>query len=209
MPQARTRPRVETEHLRRSSVGVRLVWGGPADTDGQDTAAATENLIRYLEMEPGCMGIQPGQTICLSKGTAPMPSPVTGATCGPQVRGTVRPTNGTELANLNPCPLNVCCNIWGHCGLSADFCIESPADSGAPGAAKPGSNGCISNCGMNIINSSTPPSEFRTVGYFESWNKKRPCLNMDVSKLEFPAVSSIIGLSYTHIYTDHQCRGWT
>lgn len=38
----------------RSSVGVRLAWGGPADSDGQDTAAATKNLIRYLETGPGC-----------------------------------------------------------------------------------------------------------------------------------------------------------
>jgi hypothetical protein len=97
-----------------------------------------------------------------------MPNPIVGATYGPQVPGTVRPTNGTKLADLNPCPLNVCCNIWGNCGLSAEFCIESPADTGAPGAAKPGSDRYISNYGISIINSPVPPPEFRKVGYFAS-----------------------------------------
>ncbi|RYP70495.1 hypothetical protein DL771_005432 [Monosporascus sp. 5C6A] len=147
----------------------------------------------------GCTSLQPGQKICLSKGDPPMPNPITGATCGPQVPGTVRPTNETKLADLNPCPLNVCCNIWGNCGLSDDFCIESPADTGAPGAAKPGSNGCISNCGMKIVHSANPPDEFRTVGYFESWNtKERKCLHMDVSKI--PEVAPVGSIEYTHVH---------
>ncbi|KAK8110220.1 uncharacterized protein PG998_006677 [Apiospora kogelbergensis] len=148
----------------------------------------------------GCGNLQPGQNICISKGKPPMPNPIVGATCGPQVPGTERPTNGTELADLNPCPLNVCCNIWGNCGLSDDFCIESPADSGAPGAAKPGSNGCISHCGSEIVHSDKGPDKFRVVGYFESWNKERECLNMDVSKLPqvYPIGWSFTG--YTHIH---------
>lgn len=148
----------------------------------------------------GCPNVQPGQLICISKGDPPMPSYITGATCGPQVPGTKRPTNGTKLADLNPCPLNVCCNIWGNCGLSDEFCIEAPADTGAPGAAIPGSNGCISNCGMKIIHSDEGPEEFRTVGYFEAWNKDRKCLNMDVSKI--PEVSPIGSTppGYSHIH---------
>lgn len=35
--------------------------------------------------------------------------------------GTQKPTNGTKLADLNPCPLNVCCNIWGQCGYVPVF----------------------------------------------------------------------------------------
>ncbi|KAK4247528.1 hypothetical protein C7999DRAFT_14472 [Corynascus novoguineensis] len=148
----------------------------------------------------GCnKGLQPGQLICLSKGDPPMPNPLSGATCGPQVPGRERPTNGTKLADLNPCPLNVCCNIWGNCGLSDEFCIESPADSGAPGAAKPGSNGCISNCGMDIVHSDKKPDQFRRVGYFESWNiKDRECLHMDVSKI--PEVAPVGESGYTHIH---------
>lgn len=38
----------------RDSVDVRLAWGGPAERDGRDALAATENLIRYLETETSC-----------------------------------------------------------------------------------------------------------------------------------------------------------
>ncbi|KAI1852620.1 hypothetical protein JX266_002161 [Neoarthrinium moseri] len=173
------------------------------------TIAAANQISNWTKLEEvnkdswgwtGCANLQPGQNICLSKGKPPMPNPIVGATCGPQVPGTQMPTNGTKLADLNPCPLNVCCNIWGNCGLSDDFCIESPADSGAPGAAKPGSNGCISNCGSEIVHSDKGPDKFRVVGYFESWNQDRECLHMDVSKL--PEVTPI-GWSftgYTHIH---------
>jgi chitinase len=72
----------------------------------------------------GCQQIQPGQKICLSKGDAPMPASVENALCGPTVPGTLRPTNGMDIKDLNPCPLNVCCNVWGQCGLTNDFCVE-------------------------------------------------------------------------------------
>jgi hypothetical protein len=175
------------------------------------TIAAANQISNYTKLEEvnkqtwgfaGCRYIQPGQYICLSSGDPPMPAPVTDAVCGPQVRGTVRPTNGTKLADLNPCPLNVCCNIWGNCGLSSDFCVYAPADTGAPGTSKPGIHGCVSNCGMDIVHSPNKPQEFRIVGYFESWNKQRPCLNMDVSKLVHPEVKppAAAHARYTHIH---------
>lgn len=52
--------------------------------------------------------------ICLTSGSPPMPPPVNGAVCGPQVPGTNRPTEGTDIASLNPCPLNACCDVWGQ-----------------------------------------------------------------------------------------------
>ncbi|KAF4442605.1 Killer toxin subunits alpha beta [Fusarium acutatum] len=96
--------------------------------------------------------------------------------------GTKKPEKGTDLADLNPCPLNACCNIWGQCGVTAVFCKNTTL--GAPGTAKPGTNGCISNCGTDIVNNKSPPSSFMSVGYFEAWNQDRPCLWMDVSELE-------------------------
>ena len=124
------------------------------------------------------------------------------------------------LASLNPCPLNgqlypkkltptkrsslnfgenikmltytvVCCNIWGQCGNTAEFCTKSEAESKAPGTAAPGQNGCISNCGTAIV-SSDPPSQPITVGYFEGFNEERVCLNM--------AASEIPVFSYTHLH---------
>lgn len=51
--------------------------------------------------------------ICVSKGDPPMPSVMKNAVCGPQKAGTKRPDNWDDIESLNPCPLNVCCDIWG------------------------------------------------------------------------------------------------
>jgi chitinase len=56
----------------------------------------------------GCDDIQLNATICLSTGTPPMPAVVSGALCGPQVSGTQRPSDWSDIASLNPCPLNAC-----------------------------------------------------------------------------------------------------
>lgn len=141
----------------------------------------------------GCAKLQAQQNICLSSGEPPMPAPVQNAVCGPQVVGTEKPTDGsTELADLNPCPLNTCCNIWGQCGITSDFCIPSTSSTGAPGTAAEGSNGCISNCGVEIVNDEEAPAEFISIGYFEAWNQDRGCLDMDISSFNTDA--------YTHVH---------
>lgn len=131
----------------------------------------------------GCSDLQIGQKICLSTGTPPFPVAVPNALCGPQVNNTTPTADPLTWANLNPCPLNACCDIWGQCGITSEFCTASPADTGAPGTAQPGSNGCISNCGTQIV-SSGPPDSFARIGYFEAWNDQRPCLNMWVRNPE-------------------------
>lgn len=134
--------------------------------------------------------MQSGAVICLSEGTPPMPASVTNAVCGPQVPGTAKPKKGTKLADLNPCPLNSCCDVWGQCGISKDYCTDT--SSGAPGTAAPHSNGCISNCGNDIVNNDSGPSTFRKIGYFEAFNVDRPCLNMGVSQIDTS--------KYTHLH---------
>ncbi len=129
----------------------------------------------------GCGYLLVGQVMCLSTGSPPMPAPVTNAVCGPQVPGTEKPADMSTLVDLNPCPLKVCCNVWGQCGITKDFCIAAPADTGAPGTAKPGSNGCIANCGMDIVNNAQAPASFMRIGYFEAFLLDRPCLHMRVS----------------------------
>lgn len=131
----------------------------------------------------GCAHLQVGQLICLSKGTPPMPAPVQGTICGPQVPGTKKPAKGVAIADLNPCPLNACCDAWGFCGTTSDFCTKTPADTGSPGTAKPGTNGCISNCGMNITNNGKAPDEFKTIGYYEAFDQLRTCLRMGVEEI--------------------------
>ncbi|KAH8803509.1 glycoside hydrolase family 18 protein [Xylogone sp. PMI_703] len=139
----------------------------------------------------GCSNIQLGQIICLSTGTPPMPAPLSNAICGPQVPGTTKPSDWSQIANLNPCPLNSCCDIWGQCGITPDFCTISQSQTGAPGTSAPGTAGCISNCGTEVTNNVSPPSQSIKVGYFESWNTDRTCLTMDVDQ---------IPPGYTHIH---------
>ncbi|KAI9654755.1 MAG: hypothetical protein M1821_005749 [Bathelium mastoideum] len=139
----------------------------------------------------GCADLQAAQTICLSTGNPPMPAPIANAICGPQVPGTEMPTNGTSLVDLNPCPLNACCDVYGQCGIDSGFCTVAQSPTGAPGAAPPGVAGCISNCGTNLTNIRAP-SNFMKVGYFESWNNQRDCLNMDVREMA--------GGNYTHVH---------
>ncbi|EEP79268.1 conserved hypothetical protein [Uncinocarpus reesii 1704] len=151
-----------------------------------------ENFNKKTWGWAGCAHLQSGQLICLSKGMPPMPAPIQGVTCGPQVPGTKKPSDGTALADLNPCPLNACCDVWGFCGTTPEFCTESPADTGAPGTAKPGTNGCISNCGIDIVNNDKAPDQLKTIGYFEAFGRKRVCLRMSVT--EIPANK------YSHIH---------
>jgi chitinase len=134
---------------------------------------------------------------------------IANAVCGPQVPGTPRPADWDTLADLNSCPINVCCNVWGQCGLTEEFCTEAPADSGAPGAVVPGSNGCISNCNMEIMNNDSPPSTFRVIGYWEAWNKNRPCLHMKAKQLNTNYYTHIVRIffPFSHVYLHGKGRG--
>ncbi|KAJ5121270.1 uncharacterized protein N7515_009231 [Penicillium bovifimosum] len=139
----------------------------------------------------GCNDLQIGGYICLSDGSSPMPAPVANAVCGPQVAGTITPPSGTNLSTLNECPLNACCDVWGQCGTTDEFCTITESSTGAPGTAKNNTNGCISNCGTSIVKSDAP-SEFRKVAYFEGYDKTRPCLSA--------SVESIAAKDYTHVH---------
>ncbi|KAM0256175.1 hypothetical protein ACHAQJ_005154 [Trichoderma viride] len=140
----------------------------------------------------GCKNLAVGTTICLSKGNPPLPAPVSNAVCGPLVPGTKKPSAGQKIANLNPCSLNACCNIWGQCGTTPDYCTQAIGLKGNPGTAPPGKNGCISNCGVSIKNNAKPPSSFIKIGYYESWNWDRPCLNY--------RAEDIASTNYTHVH---------
>ncbi|PNY27078.1 Killer toxin subunits alpha/beta [Tolypocladium capitatum] len=129
----------------------------------------------------GCKSLWPNMFICLSAGDPPMPATVANAKCGPQVVGTPKPPKGKKLEDLNPCPLKACCNVWGQCGTTQEFCIK--ASLGPPGTSKPGKNGCISSCGMDIVNNDVGPSKQITLAYFEAWNSQRKCLHMDVTQM--------------------------
>ncbi|OJJ96383.1 glycoside hydrolase family 18 protein, partial [Aspergillus aculeatus ATCC 16872] len=142
----------------------------------------------------GCNDLQAGQSMCLSNGTAPYPEPITNAVCGPQVPDTnFTGTDGpADWALLNPCPLNACCDVWGQCGTTPDYCNDTSAATGAPGTAANNSNGCISNCGTTITNWANAPATYASVGYFEGYNVNRTCLRMNAYTID-PA-------KYTHVH---------
>ncbi|KAF1973227.1 putative glycosyl hydrolase, family 18 [Bimuria novae-zelandiae CBS 107.79] len=127
--------------------------------------------------------------MCVSSGTPPMPATVANAVCGPTMPGAVKPPSGSNMSSLNPCPLNVCCNIWGQCGTTDDYCTVKKSATGAPGTSGH-QNGCISNCGRDIIKGPAPAKKMK-VAYYEAWNFNRECLNMDVETIPD---------DYTHIH---------
>lgn len=131
----------------------------------------------------GCQNFWSHMNICVSPGDPPLPAPVPNAACGPQKPGTQPPPPGTNLVDMNPCPLNACCNIWGSCGTTAEFCTVAPGPNGNPGTSQPGKNSCISNCGMDIVNNGAGPASPISLAYFEAWNYKRNCLHMDVDQI--------------------------
>ncbi|KAH7633846.1 hypothetical protein B0T09DRAFT_372316 [Sordaria sp. MPI-SDFR-AT-0083] len=109
----------------------------------------------------GCDLILPGVKICLSTGDPPLPAPVSNAICGPTKPGTTRPSDKSkELADLNPCPLNACCNIWGQCGVTDEFCKITTSKSG-------GDTGCISNCDWEV-----------SIQYMDQFNKFKALKNI-------------------------------
>ncbi|PNS16971.1 Endochitinase B [Sphaceloma murrayae] len=166
------------------------------------SAMATANSITLSQLDDfnkqtwGWAGCGPslfvGTKICLSSGAPPMPAQLPGVSCGPQVPGTTRPANWKDIAGQNACPLNACCDGWGYCGTTDEFCVPTPADTGAPGTFGPGTNGCISNCGSGIVNNGRGPDKFMRIGYYESYNYGRPCLHM--------APKNIDTSVYTHVH---------
>ncbi|KAG2027031.1 hypothetical protein GB937_000767 [Aspergillus fischeri] len=155
------------------------------------TVANIEDFNKKTWGWNGCKVLAVQFKLCLSSGTPPMPAPVSNAICGPTVPGTKEPAKGTDLSKLNPCPLKVCCNVWGQCGTTDEFCTVSKSETGAPGTSAPGKNGCVSNCGRDIIKGPAPVQKIQ-VAYFEAWNHKRKCLTMDVGQIDTD--------KYTHIH---------
>ncbi|KAI9149971.1 Killer toxin subunits alpha/beta [Paramyrothecium foliicola] len=160
---------------------------------GAKNGITEEDIYKYNKETygwGGCDGLYPGTRICLGPGTPRMPAPNPEAVCGPTKPGTKAPIGDEKIEDLSPCPIKACCNVWGNCGVDVDFCVPSKSETGNPGTAMPGSNGCVQNCGMELVTGS-PPSEFMKLAYFEAWNKERPCLHM--SPKQIPS-------SYTHVH---------
>jgi len=180
-------------------------------TVGQGEGCGTVAGSNFLEIEDldklnvgktwgwmGCERLQPNQRVCVSDGTPPFPAYIPDIQCGPQKKpedGSAPPTSGVNITDLNPCPLNACCSAFGYCGITPEFCIDTTVKD-TPGTNKNGTNGCISNCGLDIVNNKAGPASFAKIGYFESWNPyTRPCLTMDINDID-----KLDEKGYTHIH---------
>ncbi|OAX82110.1 hypothetical protein ACJ72_03545 [Emergomyces africanus] len=128
----------------------------------------------------GCKDMLVDNKICVSKGRVHMPPLREGAQCGPLVPGTMGPANDSiSLADLNPCPLNACCNNLG--------------ERRAGGKKKGFETTCISNCGNKIKKNSGPPKDFQRIGYYQSDNLERDCLWLQAKDANTDG-------TYTHIH---------
>lgn len=149
----------------------------------------------------GCGDLPHSINICISEGKPPLPAEIPNAVCGPMKPNSTAPRPGQELEDMNPCPLNACCNIFGQCGISGDFCIKKAGPTGNPGTAPIGFWGCVSSCGMDIVNNDQAPGEFGRVGYYESWNYNRECLNLRAANANTDGSYTIIHWSFVEINT--------
>lgn len=160
-------------------------------TISAEYALTMDELDEYNQNTWGWSGCDPlfkDTIMCLSKGSPPFPDPIANAVCGPQKPGSEPPTDGTDLADMNPCPLNACCNIWGQCGITPDFCVDT--NTGAPGTAEPDTYGCISNCGMDIVKGDGTGAI--KLAYYQGYCFKRECLYQDASQIDTD--------KYTHLH---------
>lgn len=137
----------------------------------------------------GCKLLFEHAILCLSTGTPPFPAEIPNAVCGPQKPGSTAPKDPNfNIASMNPCPLNACCNIWGQCGITPDFCIDT--NTGPPGTAKPGTYGCISNCGLDVVKGTGTGAV--KLAYFQGYGMGRPCLYQDALQIDTS--------KYTHLH---------
>ncbi|KFY73285.1 hypothetical protein V499_06627 [Pseudogymnoascus sp. VKM F-103] len=130
----------------------------------------------------GCGDLQLGQHICLSTGTPPMPAPVAGTICGPQVPGTKAPAKGTTLAK---------------------FCTITNSTTKAPGTAAVGTYGCISDCGIDIIEGASSDVAYRRIAYFEAFSADRACLHMNPSDID-TSIYNYVHYAFGSITADFQ-----
>ncbi|KAK8012878.1 chitinase [Apiospora marii] len=170
----------------------KIVEGDTCDSLSAEYSLSHELLDEYNKKTWGwntCKNFLFKETVmCLSKGRPPFPNSLPNAVCGPQKPNSVDPKDDSDISKMNPCPLNACCNIWGQCGISKDFCVDT--GTGAPGTAEPGTYGCISNCGMDIVKGDGGGAI--RVGYFEGYSMNRECLYQDASQIDRSA--------YTHVH---------
>jgi GH18 family chitinase len=175
-----------------SCVTHNVVEGDNCDSIASTYGITIDDIITFNKGKDRTWGfkgcgpdLQRGK-ICVSTGDPPAPDlqkdeKGNAVQCGYGVFG-----NGTNVK----CPLNLCCSRSGFCGMTSEFCgVKDPS-------ANPGVNDCQDECEFKYKQVGPAPSDFKKIGYYESWNKNWPCLNMDISALQQTVVTD----HYTHVH---------
>ncbi|KXN64860.1 glycoside hydrolase family 18 protein, partial [Conidiobolus coronatus NRRL 28638] len=124
--------------------------------------------------------------ICVSPGRPPAPDLQKDAQGNTVKCGFGASGNGTFVR----CPLNICCSKSGFCNTTDDYCrVEDPN-------ANPGVNSCQGDCGNTYSPVGPTPSDFKKIGYYESWNKEWKCLHMSMASVQ----NAVDKRKYTHVH---------
>ncbi|KAF2160903.1 glycoside hydrolase family 18 protein, partial [Zasmidium cellare ATCC 36951] len=115
---------------------------------------------------------------------------------------TVAPPAGTNFSTMNEYPLNACCDAFGQCGTTEEFCTNT--NTGVPGSRAPGTNGCISNCGTDVV-IGAKPSTYMKFGFYEGYNLGRPCLYQTPGQIDTSNYTHL-GYSFGTLSTDYEVQ---
>lgn len=143
-----------------------------------------DEMNRYIWGWDGCDVLFLDQVVCVSIGDLLMFVIYLDVVCGFIVFGLFCLLDICKMVEFNLCLFNVCCNVWGNCGMIVDFCIIFKMNMGNFGISCLGENGCQFSCGIKIVNDFEGLVEFWKIVYYEGWNYKRFCLNMNVLDID-------------------------
>ncbi|KAJ0319616.1 hypothetical protein Brms1b_003774 [Colletotrichum noveboracense] len=160
------------------------------------------NFYKYNPDSKLCSTLQPGQRVCCTAGELPDIRPkqnADGSCHAYQIKqndfcNKIATANGLTVKELETFNQDTW-EAWHDDAeriyiqrlgkaepLSSEFMLQH---------SKKGTYGCISNCGMTIVQSG-PPAQFIKLGYFEGFNLgSRDCLNMDATQVD---------PSFTHLH---------
>ncbi|KAK1249289.1 hypothetical protein MKX07_002805 [Trichoderma sp. CBMAI-0711] len=172
-------------HPRSECKAIKVVPGDSCASLASKCGVSGANFERYNSYDKRlCSKLAVGKPVCCSPGKLPDLRP--------------KPKPSGECATYTAKSSDTCADIAASNGLETTDVVEfnrkTWSGTGNPGTSRPGENGCISNCGMGIVNNKEAPDSFKKVTYYESWNLDRSCMHMDVRTV------GDLGQGYTHLH---------